>query len=73
MIYAYLRVKPALAIYILIGIAFLTLYTAVIVLILFNKNLYENDIQILSKRYFMVELYDFIKRIKNFQQNEERT
>lgn len=73
MIYAYLRVKPALTIYILIGIAFLTLYTAVIVLILFNKNLYENDIQILSKRYFMVELYNFIKRIKNFQQNEERT
>ncbi|MFX1301391.1 MAG: hypothetical protein ACFFDE_10720, partial [Promethearchaeota archaeon] len=71
MIYAYLRVKPALTIYILIGIAFLTLYIAVIVLILSNKNLYENGIQILNERDFMAELYNLIRRIKNFQRNEE--
>ncbi|WP_287584484.1 hypothetical protein [Candidatus Borrarchaeum sp.] len=66
MIYAYLRVKPSLTIYILIGIAFLTLYTAVVALILFNKNLFENDIQILSERDFIIELHNYVKKIKKF-------
>lgn len=53
-----------LTVYFLITVTYFILYTLAIVLIQFNRNLYENNIQILNERDFMLGVYNFGKKIK---------